>query len=227
MMKQLFYFLTLCVVFFSCHDEPEKRQEPPPVSTASRDTIKLHKLRKLFVVGDFDGDGKQDSLFEHHFSNLTKTEMDSAADPFQQEWDTVINWFYRQQETTYLLLNHMQSDTLHVGTTQGLYCLINIGDNNADGKEEIAFVSDYLDFSRVNSCNIYTLCNHKWTLLKKFGIHEDAFNFTTEESPVFTDIKDYLVKQKGKWVYMDYLQDGYERPEDLGKMMRLKTNTCN
>lgn len=227
MMKQLWYFLPLCVAFFSCHDEPEKLPETPPVSITSHDTIKFHKLKKLFVVGNFDGDGKQDSVFEHHFSGLTQTEIDSAPDPFQHEWDTVINWFYRQQEDTYLLLNHPQNDTLHLGTTQGIYCLLNIGDNNADGKDEIAFVTDYLDLSRVNSCKIYTLCKHKWTLLKEFGIHEDAFNFTGNDVPVFTDIKDYLVKQNGKWVYMDYLQDGYDRPEDVGKMMRLKTDKCN
>jgi len=32
----------------------------------------FHKLQKLFVVGNFDGDKKPDTIFQHNFSNLTK-----------------------------------------------------------------------------------------------------------------------------------------------------------
>jgi hypothetical protein len=125
-----------------------------------------------------------------------------------------------------LTINNNKTDTLHLGTAHGLYCLINIGDNNADGKDEIALVIDRLDFSRVNSCQIYSICNNKWTLLKQFSIHEGSFDFTTDKAPKFDNIKDFLEKQNGKWVYKDYLQDDYERLEDVGKMMTLKLDRC-
>jgi hypothetical protein len=39
------------------------------------DKIKFQKLEKLFVIGYFEGDKKQDTVFEHNFSRLTGTEM--------------------------------------------------------------------------------------------------------------------------------------------------------
>lgn len=149
-----------------------------------------------------------------------------AADPFRNEWDTVVDWFYHQQADVYLTLKRPGSDTLHLGSAQGLYCLLNVGDNNADGRDEIAFVTDYLDYSRVNSCKVYSLCGSKWTLLKEFSIHEDAFNFTTDTIPVFTQIEGFLEQQNGRWVYLDYMQDGYDNSEDAGNMQHLKTDKC-
>ncbi len=211
---------------FSCKGHTEKTVDNSIVHKVLEDKIKLHKLEKLFVVGDFDGDRKQDTIFQHNFSKLTNTEIDNSADPFQNEWDTVVKWFYDQEADLYLTLNKSNQDTLHLGTVQGLYCLINIGDNNADGKDEIALVIDYLDFSRVNSCKIFSLCNDKWTLLKQFGVHEGSFDFTTDKAPIYESIKDHLEKQNGKWVYKDYSQDGYDNQEDVGKMLTLKLDRC-
>lgn len=225
-MKQTFYILTLILGLLSCSSQTEKTVDNSTISKTADNNIKLHKLEKRFVVGDFDGDGKQDTIFQHNFSRLTKNEFEYSADPFQNDWDTVVKWFYDQDANLYLTINKRNKDTLNLGTAQGLYCLINIGDNNADGKDEIALVIDYLDFSRVNSCKIYTLCNDKWTLLKQFGVHEGSFDFTTDKAPIFDNIKDFLEKQNGKWVYKDYSQDCYESQEDVGKMLTLKLDRC-
>jgi hypothetical protein len=108
----------------------------------------------------------------------------------------------------YLAFNKSNRDTLYLGEAQGLYCLINIGDNNSDGKDEIAIVVDLLDYSRVNICRIYTLCNNKWIVLKQFTINEDAFNdLTGDKASIFNEIRGYLEKQKGKWHYRDLLED--------------------
>jgi len=216
-MKQTIYVLTLILGLLSCKSLTEKTTD---------NKIKLRKSEKLFVVGDFDGDGKQDTIFQHNFSKLTKTEIEYSADPFQNDWDTVVKWFYDQDANLYLNINKNNQDTLHLGTAQGLYCLINIGDNNADGKDEIALVIDYLDFNRVNSCKIFTLCKDKWTLLKQFEVHEGSFDFATDKAPIFEFIKDHLENQNGKWVYIDYSQVGYDNQEDVGKMVTLKLDRC-
>lgn len=224
-MKLLLYLLPL--VLISCNGQPEKPVEQTTAPKATTHAIKLHPLTKLFTIGDFDGDGKQDTLFQHNYSGITNSEIEYAADPFENEWDTVVNWFYKQEVHAYLTLNKSNPDTLSLGTVQGLYCLLNIGDNNKDGKDEIALVVDHLDYSRVNSCKIYSLCNNKWTLLKQFGVHEGAFDFTAGDTiPLFHNIKDHLEKQKGQWVYKDYLQDGYDNMEDAGKMFPLKLSKC-
>ncbi len=223
-MKHTLYILTLILI--SCNSQPEKSVDTSTKPKTTDDKIKLHKLKKLFVTGDFDGDGKQDTIHQHNFSRLTKTEIEYSADPFQNEWDSVAKWFYDQEANVYLTINKTDQDTLNLGTAQGLYCLLNIGDNNADGKDEIAFVIDYLDISRVNSCKIYSLCKNKWTLLKQFGVHEGSFDFTTDKAPIFDSIEGYLEKQNSKWVYKDYLEDDYENQEDIGKMFTLKLGGC-
>ena len=225
-MKQTIHILTLTLWLLGCAGKTEKKVDNPSIPKTSDKKTKLHKLEKLFVVGDFDGDKKMDTIFQHNYSRLTKNEIDNSADPLQNEWDTVVKWFFDQDADLYLTFNKNNQDTLHLGTAQGLYCLINIGDNNDDGKDEVAFVIDYLDFSRLNSCKIYSFCNDKWILLKQFGIFEGSFDFTSDKAPTFDNIKDYLEKQNGEWVYRDYLQESYDKQEGIGKMLMLKLARC-
>jgi hypothetical protein len=225
-MKHTINILTLTLGLLSCNGKSKKALDKSTVFISASENIKLHKLEKLFVIGDFDGDRKLDTILQHNYSGLTKKEIENSADPFQNEWDTVVKWFYDQNADVYLTINNSKKDTLHLGTAQGLFCLINIGDNNADGKDEVALVIEYLDFSRVNSCKIYSLCHGKWTLLKQFGVLEDSFDFTTDKAPVFDNIKDFLEKQGARWVYKDYSKDEFETKEGVGKMMKLKIDKC-
>lgn len=176
----------------------------------------LHKLEKLFCVGDFDGDGKKDTIFEHNFSKLKKEEIETAPDPVKNDWEEVIKWFHKQDSDLYLSFKNSNKDTLHLGKALGLYCLLNIGDNNFDGKDEIAFVVDHLDFSNLNSCKIYSLCKGRWIELKQFNIDESAFDFT---STTLSGIKNYLEKKDHKWFYKDNLQKD-------PKMQLLKLEKC-
>lgn len=225
-MKQAFYILTLIFSLFSCNSQTEKSVDYSAETDNAENRFKLHKLKKLFAVGDFDGDKKQDTIFQHNFSRLTKAEIEYSPDPLQNEWDTVARWFYNQDANLYLTINTKEQDTLHLGIAQGLFCLINIGDNNADGKDEIALVVDYLDFSMLNFCKIYSLCNDKWTLLKQFEVHEGSFVFTTDKAPIFDNIKDFLEIQNDKWVYKDFSQVSNETREETGDMTTLKPDKC-
>ena len=225
-MKHIFYLMILAFTILSCNRKTEKTTDHLVVLKKADNKIKLHKLKKLFLIGDFDGDGIKDTIFQHNFSKRTKTEIKNSADPFQDDWETVVKWFYDQDADVNLTLNKKNTDILHLGVAQGLYCLINIGDNNTDDKDEIAFVIDHLDFSRVNSCKIYSLCDNRWVLLKQFDVHEDSFDFTSKEMPVFTNIKDFLEKRNGSWWYKDYSQNSYDSEEEVGKMMKLKLDRC-
>jgi hypothetical protein len=218
--------VTLILGLLSCNSQAEKTVDNSTVSKKADSGIKLHKLEKKFVVGDFDGDENQDTIFQHNFSRLTKSEIEYSADPFQNDWDTVVKWFYVQDANLYLTINKNNQDTLNLGTAQGLYCLINIGDNNNDGKDEIALVIDYLDFSRMNSCKIYTLCKDKWTLLKVFGVHEGSFDFTTDKAPTLDKIKDFLEKTDRNWVYLDYNEYMTSTDEEEMKLKPLKLDRC-
>ncbi len=194
------------------------------IKKLTHENIYLRKLTKLYAIGDFDGDGKKDTVYQHNFSKLHHTEIDSSADPFQNELDIVSKWFYDQQSDVFLTINKRHQDTLHLGTAQGLYCLLNVGDNNLDGKDEIAFVTDYCDFSQLNSCGVYSLCGGKWKQLFNFQIHEDAFSFTSDSMPTFTNIRGYLEKKDGKWFYLDYYRNFIEGDLKVEKNVKAKTS---
>jgi len=143
------------------------------------------------------------------------------------DWEEVTKWFYDQDSDLTLTLNRKNKEILHLGTGQSLYCLINIGDSNKDGNDEIAFVIDRCDNSRLNTCEIYTLCKGKWQLLKEFGIREDAFDWIKgENQPKFNSIKGYLEKQNKVWKYLDNNINEYDSADEVGKMKVLKLNKC-
>lgn len=79
--------------------------------------------------------------------------------------EKTIAWFRDMQVDFSLILKR---DTLYLGFAQGLYCLINIGDLNLDGKDEIALSVDYIDESLYNTCRVYSVYFDKWTELKQF-----------------------------------------------------------
>ena len=224
--KQIVYLLISTLALLSCNNQKEKTIDSLAITDTTNNKSKLHKLNKLFVIGDFDGDRKQDTIFQHTFSRLLKTEIEYSPDPLHNDWDTVVKWFNNQDADLFMTFKTNNHDTLHLGAAQGLYCLLNIGDNNADGKDEIALVIDYLDFSEVNSCKIYSLCNKKWILLKQFSILESSFDFAPNKAPIFNDIKGFLEKRNGKWVYKDYSQESYETKEAVKKMTELKVGKC-
>ncbi|MFD1602889.1 hypothetical protein ACFSJW_24675 [Flavobacterium artemisiae] len=213
--------LILLLLFFSCakNDKKTHSNNKHTASVLKNTEIEtFHKLRKLFCVGDFDGDGKRDTIFQYNFSKLKKEEIINAPDPAKNEWENVIKWFMDQDSDVYLAFNKKKLDTLHLGTAQGLYCLINIGDNNLDGRDEIALVVDNLDFSNLNSCKIYSICKGKWLELKQFNINESAFDIVEDAQTTFSNIPDYLEKKDDKWYYTDNLENE--------KMQLLKIEKC-
>ena len=52
---------------------------------------------------------------------------------------------------------------------------------NNDKKDEIALVIDYCDYSSLNSCVIYSLCNNNWKIIKHFTINETSFDYIENE----------------------------------------------
>ncbi|QEE48223.1 hypothetical protein FUA48_01115 [Flavobacterium alkalisoli] len=121
---------------------------------------------------------------------------------------------------TKLYLENKRTDTLEIGNSIGLYCLINIGDNNKDLKDEIIFVTDLPDYSNLNTARIYTFCNNKWTQLKTFPINESvSFNWEGEVKPTFKDIPGFLSMHNNNWVYIEYNDDYVYNPEKMEKLI--------
>lgn len=228
--KKIVLLLILGFLFISCFNKWSKNENPNAKAVFKDSSeLVLKKLTKLKVVGDFKGNGTKDTLFQSNFSEKFKKELVNAPDPFQNDWDKVQEWFYDQDADVLLKFKYADSAILHLGIAQGLYCLINVGDTNSDGKDEIALVIDNLDDSRINTCKIYSFCNNQWVVLKAFDIFEEAFDFenTNNQMPNFTFIKDFLEQKNGKWYYKDYSQNEFDNPEDVGKLLPLTISMCD
>jgi len=225
-LKSTYFILISAIALLACSRQAKKETVHDTVTPKAAVAYTFHKLNKLYVVGDFDGDKKQDTLFQHTCSASTKKKIDSAPDPFHHEWYNVVQWLSRQDAAVYITMRTVKPDTLQLGFGARLYCLINIGDNNSDGREEIAVVTDYADFSNVNTCRIYSLCKGKWTVLKAFGVHESSFEFTGHKQPVFNKIRNFLEKQNGKWMYTSYEAGNFNRDKGEGKLQPLSVGKC-
>ena len=90
------------------------------------------------------------------------------------EWDSLINYLNFSIHSNNKIVGR-GFNQLNLKEGIGLYALINIGDNNSNGIEEIALVKNYFDFSNLNTCLIYEYDNNKWNLLFYYEIHESAF----------------------------------------------------
>ncbi|HLP22181.1 MAG TPA: hypothetical protein VK174_17825 [Chitinophagales bacterium] len=208
------YLLLLLLISSACHRDKKLIAPVAEPSVANNNWMQpdslptgWHKLNKLFITGDFDGNGKADTLREGMLLQLTHTEIDSVPDSLINSFETSLRWYDKQKAEVYVAFTKPNHDTLFLGNAAGLYCLINLGDLNKDGKDDIALSRDNLDFSNVGSCHFYTLCKGQWIQAGSIQIHESAFDLYVGDSiSVFKNVPGFLEKQNGQWYYEDYLE---------------------
>ncbi|WP_333599695.1 hypothetical protein [Flavobacterium sp.] len=200
-------------------------------NASKKDTIVTETLPKLYLTGDFDGDKKTDTLNQFFMSAEFPEAMNEVTfgysndDEYQSD---KIDYFFKHDINAFIKSNSQKFNSLNLGVCFGAFCLINLGDINNDGKDEIAICIDYCDYSLLNSCEIYSYCDNDWKQLKQFNVNENAFTFGKEEAIDQSKIRDYLEKKDGKWYYMDYFEwfdnDSKEKPTP---MRPLKIKKCN
>jgi len=187
---------------------------------------KLTSPETISVQGDFDGDGKQ-NILSQFLADSTGRKVEKLPLFEKETWEEIVDYYSRHGYYTALVMNREVADTLTFSHSQGLYCLINLGDLNNDERDEIALVVDRLDFSRANYCSIYSLCSTGWKELFQFNVHEDAFDHTGDMAPIYKNIPEVLEHRNGEWRFYDYLDMDYETEEEVGQMKELKVGPCN
>jgi hypothetical protein len=203
-MKQIIYILILLGI--SCSNHSKMNSNKFGIDSIKKvviPTIKYIYLDKLFIIGDFDGDGLKDTLIQNNISGKTKMSIDSFP---ENQYDSLDRYFDRLEADIILKIKNQKTDTLHLGSGSGLFCLINIGDNNNDKKDEIALVVDHCDFTNISTCEIYSLYKTKWIILKTFKVHENAFTYRIGTKPNLNQINGFLEHRKTKWMYIDYYE---------------------
>lgn len=202
-MNRMIFAMTV-VILCSCMNKGNgkisgKTRSKYVPSVTANDSIVY--LKKLSITGDFDGDGKTDTIHQDVVNRKTHKPIDSFP---SAEWDSIQNYFGRIDAEVILTTSDKKSDTLHLASGGGLYCLINLGDVNHDHKDEIALVLNNYSFTNISTCEIYTLCGRHWQKVKSFRIHQDAFDYEDDNVPNFSQIKGYLEYRKSRWYYIDY-----------------------
>ncbi len=188
--------------------------------------IQYRKTNNLCIYGNFTVLGKIDTLCSFIYSAKDKIILDSIPDFSSCTYEDMENWIYDNEIVIYLSINNKGIDSLFLGAGMGLYCLLNLGDNNDDGFDEFCLVIDKPDFSRINDCMIYSICNNNWVLHKIFQIHEDAFDYKSESESLFNGIPQYLHFIDNQWYYKDYSTIDYDTEQEVGKMKKLILEKC-
>jgi hypothetical protein len=155
----------------------ENRDGPPPRSdlraaepVPSREPIDGHRF---VLTGDFDGDDRIDTLGEHYRDPKSGTELPKgyAGD----DYDSLVSRAY--SVTPIVRVEHERGGlaALTVGKGSpmlGLAYLRNEGDIDGDGRDELAYVIDYADWSGVNRCVVVSMRDGRWIERASFGIRE-------------------------------------------------------
>jgi hypothetical protein len=175
--------------------------------------------KRMKVIGDFNGDGAQDTLYEQYISRLTGEETNKDYDFTGSELgDECCDWLdYKQkwiQEKDPLVrlvsLNpSIKPFNVEWGDVQnGFGYLQNVGDLNQDSTDEIVYYIYDVDMSNTNSAALATYKNGKWKEVHHWEIMEQDFWHTEGEpkpNPVY-------VKREGNRVFckeMDGETGGY------------------
>ena len=177
------------------------------------------------IKGDFNGDGIEERLKEKLVRKSDHSSLDSFPDGYPYG---LVGWIDKQDPKCYLKSYSEEVDDLPVADNPmfGLAYLINMGDLNQDGGDEVAFVIDHADFSNLNSCQIWSFCGGNWNKVFHFGIHEGSLY---SEEDVSKGIPEYLIQRNGVWYYLDYYKQESHYSERTGEyeLWHLELEPCN
>lgn len=175
----------------------------------------------LSVSADIDGDGTPEKVVQDLYSRRDQKRITS----YPSDFDKRKRLLSTRDAVVRLYVEGRKGDTLSFEQAEGLYCLLNVGDTNADGTDELALVVDWTDDTNLNSCRIQALCSGRWTLLSHFSIHESSFEWEKgRKQPIFAEIRGYLGKYADGWYFRDAMVE--METGDPAPMQPLRTEKC-
>ncbi|NML22345.1 hypothetical protein HHL16_15790 [Pseudoflavitalea sp. G-6-1-2] len=136
--------------------------------------VKSVRGHRFSISGDFNGDGKHDTVKEVFLSKKTKQEAAKWYKGLND--DAALNKVLSQKPVLMLVSDNRQTDTLFIGDNLrplGFRYLKNEGDLDNDGADELSYVIDAADYSNINVCFILSVRNGKWTYRYSFDIAEN------------------------------------------------------
>ena len=174
-----------------CHDKPAAQRVVVNVVDLPKDTLTswqktMRDVRKdlppimgyrFVIVGDFNGDGKLDTLAEHYTSGVTGRESNKFYDSLGDYGDLVALAVLKEPYS-FVLSNDKRMDTLRIsqgGQLLGLSYLKNEGDLDGDGADEVSFLVNAADWSSVSTYHIASYKKGRWREIYSFGVWDWQF----------------------------------------------------
>lgn len=168
------------LILIGCHHADRDRgasatsQDSIPGPQTDSTRTPITKLdNRLTIVGDFNGDGKRDTLRESYVSTLTNREMPKQLDSvdYLRNMDLTVE----AQPITRILSSIPGVDAFTVTDNfqqSGILWFSNLGDVNGDGTDEFGYFVNWADASNLNTYEIMTIRSKKLTELFAFPINE-------------------------------------------------------
>ena len=138
--------------------------------TGPSNEILGHRFR---IVASPGAVGKSDTLVEHFCSGHDHLEVAKYVSNFS--YDGLVSRAYRLDPEIFVTSTNNELDTLFIrkgGGAFGLALLLNEGDLDGDGRDEIGYVVDNADWSNTNTYVVVSYRNDAWTELFRFAIWE-------------------------------------------------------
>jgi hypothetical protein len=176
-MQRIAYIIFLVLLIFGCRNSSKTDHVIITYSSKDIETDTVLKPilgNRLTIIGDFDGDGKEERLVERYISQITKRETNKAYEN-EIDYSELISLIADKHPMSFILSDNTKIDTLHISSNSqlfGIMFLKNEGDLNGDGSDELSYVVDYADISNLNRYHIITFKNRRWTELGSFPIWE-------------------------------------------------------
>src|SRR3569833_387360 len=180
-MKPLpFALILVAILLFACNRHPKNSKQ----NTAGANSQKKRQKRlkpvfgyRFIITGDFDGDGKKDTLIEHFMGRTNHQEIDKFHYSLVDTgWikDTLADSNGIRKPISIIICNNAVTPLSidETGKSLGLLYLKNEGDLDGDGGDELSYVDDPADASSINFCSVMSYKIHQWKRIYGFQIRE-------------------------------------------------------
>ena len=128
---------------------------------------------RFSITGDFDGDGRRETMYERFLSR--RTDKETVKFYAGLEYDKLVEYNAWKRPLTIVTSKNNIIDTLKISDdpqSLGLAWLKNEGDLNGDGGDEVSYVPNWADWSETNTCHLMTYSGGKWHELVELDIRD-------------------------------------------------------
>ncbi len=183
--------ILFCLAIASCRQSEPSNSEPQEKQEYENEVV-YDALFKNVILGDFNGNGKEDELKETLISEVNNESIDALP---QLEYDSLAALVNNKKPVLSLRSSNGDIPELLISKNPsfGLLWIKNEGDLDNDGSDEISVIVDWADWSQVNSCTVYSLKKDEWLEYAKFDVREWQISKKT-------DFNGFIVKNK-KGIY--------------------------